>query len=315
MNTLKITRISEMLTEQHNLEAAKITHTEIDGKEYDIYTPCNLNLYIGPRCNCNCNFCFADRMNAGSDISDEEYLRALDEVLEKIKKVPIEVTITGGEPTLYPERLIEVMKLITEHGIPQRTFSTNGIGLETRIEEKPLMYYMKENGFIHNINLSRMSIDEARNEKIFRGKCITNEKIQRIAAFADLNGMDMRLSCNLIEHEIDSWEEIHKYMEHYKGIGIHSFIFRELMGCKRPIKVAGIVDEMKQKKKVIPLKTMEGFFYVIDIYRLNDMLIKHYRQKAHTSAPMANIVFYNGKLLDGWNGNTIYGGYNDKSWK
>lgn len=79
MNTLKITSVNEMLTEHHNLENAEVRTFEINHKKFSFYTPCNLNIYMGPSCNCHCKFCFTDALNHQQDINDSFFLESLEE--------------------------------------------------------------------------------------------------------------------------------------------------------------------------------------------------------------------------------------------
>lgn len=305
MNTLKITDRNRPLTERHDLEGAEIMEAEILGARRKIYCPCNLNLVIDRRCNCDCRFCFFRGESLRERVTDEEYLTKLEGVLKSLRGLPIEITITGGEPTLCPERLIPVMRMVKEYGFSNRTFSTNGTGLLERKEGKPLLQYMKEYGCIYNINLSRMSADEAENRRIFGGDTVGNREIEQIAHFADVNDMDLRLSCNLLKGAVDSWERVRRYMAFYRNLGVASFVFREIVpkresssafgraagekgagfsasrgegeGRAEHVSVSDIVEEMKKERKVQLLKTAHGVMYDVDIYGYERELIKHYR--------------------------------------
>lgn len=310
MNTLKITDRNRPLTERHDLEEAKTMEAEILGAKRKIYCPCNLNLVIDRRCNCECGFCFSRGESLRERVTDEEYLTKLKGVLKSLRGLPIEITITGGEPTLCPERLIPVMRMVKEYGFSNRTFSTNGTGLLERIEGKPLLQYMKENGCIYNINLSRMSADDAENRKIFGGDTVSNREIEQIAYFAEVNDMDLRLSCNLLKGAVDSWERVRRYMAFYRKLGIASFVFREIIpkresssafgraagekgvgfsasrgegeGRAEHVSVSDIVEGMRKEREVQLLRTAHGVMYDVDIYGYENKLIKHYRGRQQT---------------------------------
>lgn len=305
MNTLKITPINEMLTERHNLKNAKVKTFEIKHKEYSFYTPCNLNIYMGPSCNCHCKFCFADALNHQKDINDSFFLESLERNLELLEEIPIEVTITGGEPTLYTKRLLMVMDLLKERNIPERTFSTNGIGLMSTFSGKPMLQHMKEHGILHNISVSRMAAEERENKDIFCGDCISNHEIARISEFTKINRMDMRLSSVLMDSGLNSWEKIKNYISFYESIGIESFIFREIVGQQVKIKMEEIVSEMLKEKDVEFLKSMDGIFYTIMIYKRKHHLLKHYIQKEGNRDIVSTLVFHNGILYRNWNGDKI----------
>lgn len=335
MNTLKITDRSRPLTERHDLEGAKIMEAKILGARRKIYCPCNLNLVIDRRCNCDCRFCFSRGERPGQRITDEEYLTKLESVLKNLRGLPIEITITGGEPTLCPERLIPVMRMVKEYGFSNRTFSTNGTGLLERTEGKPLLQYMKEYGCIYNINLSRMSADEAENRRIFGGDTVGNREIEQIAHFADVNDMDLRLSCNLLKGAVDSWERVRRYMVFYRNLGVASFVFREIIprgenssafdrtagekgssfavrGSKTErgaehVSVSGIAAEMKKEREVQFLRTAHGIMYNVDIYGYRNELVKHYRGRPQTESCAAGaeklitfLVYEEGELRTAW---------------
>lgn len=309
MNTLKITDINRPLTERHDLERAKITEVEILGKKCKIYNPCNLNLVIDRKCNCDCFFCFFRGEAVRKRITDEEYRTKLDSVFRDLEGLPVEITITGGEPTLCQERLIPVMEMIKRYGFPNRTFSTNGTGLLRRIEGKPLLQYMKENNCVYNVSLSRMSADDNENRKIFGGNTIGNKEIRQAAVFAEVNDMDIRLSCNLLKNGVGDWDGIKGYMAFYEALGITSFLFRKIVPKQKSISVSGsavegkrarfpvsaaenegeavpvsdIVAKMKKEQGIRLLKTAHGSMYDVDIYGYGQKLIKHYRGKTYTA--------------------------------
>ncbi len=310
MNTLKITDRNKPLTERHDLETASIKEAELQGKIYNIYCPCNLNIVIDRKCNCHCDFCFFQHDTERKRLTDTDYLSGLENVLKRLSGLPIEITITGGEPTLCEQRLIPVMKLVKKYGFPDRTFSTNGSGLLRRTAGKPLLQHMKENGFIHNISLSRMSADDAENSRIFRGTPASNQDTRRIAAFAEINGMDFRLSCNLLGDSIDSWDKIKRYMEFYESYHISSFLFREITPRRKYPAISKIVEEMVQESDLRLLKTAHGMFYDVDIYSLGKKLIKHYKANPYGTQKgtdvyikqniITSLVYEEGELRTKW---------------
>lgn len=310
MNTLKITDKNQLLTERHNLETAAIKKAEIQSKTYNMYCPCNLNIVIDRKCNCHCDFCFCKDRTRQRRLTDEKYLSQLEKVLQNLSGLPIEVTITGGEPTLCGKRLIPVMKLVKKYGFPNRTFSTNGSGLFKQIDGKPLLQSMKENGCIYNISLSRMSTDDSENSRIFRGTPANNQDIRRIAAFTEINGMDFRLSCNLLGDSIDSWDKIKRYMAFYESYHISSFLFREITPRRKYPAISEIVEEMLQEPHLRLLKTAHGMFYDVDIYSLGRKLIKHYKANPYNTQKgtdvcnkqniITSLIYEEGELRTTW---------------
>ena len=171
-----------------------------------IKTPVNINVFIGSKCPCNCEFCFAKDINQINEISDDEYIENFKKFFDYHDPKNFEVTITGGEPTLkcYRNRLINIMKLCKELGVKERTFSTLGIGID-----HDLVKEMVKNEFVHNINISRMNYEESFIDYGFPNLQFINKLFMMFKVY----GIDSRLSCNLLPGRIESWEDIKKYIK------------------------------------------------------------------------------------------------------
>lgn len=129
-----------------------------------IYINANLSIFLDDYCNASCKFCmnkYEDNfLKAKEIIEDAEYIERLDEVLKKIKVFNPTISITGGKPTLYPQRLIKIIELLKKYNYGKRTFSTNGLNLLKMENGKILFEYLKESEFSRNISISRMAIDD-----------------------------------------------------------------------------------------------------------------------------------------------------------
>lgn len=113
MNTLKFSKLCNKTTEQHNLEVIDIEETTLFGKKVSMFYPCNLNIFITNICQNHCSFCI-NKDYSGTDIKDDLYYKALCETLEELKDKDIEITITGGEPSLNVERFVKTMQICKE---------------------------------------------------------------------------------------------------------------------------------------------------------------------------------------------------------
>ena len=302
MNTLKFRNIAIPVAEQHNLELINTKEINIFNKNLKISEPCNLNIFITSLCNNNCSFCI-NKDYSGTDIDDNKYYKALEKVLDELTDKDVEITITGGEPTLKIDRFIKTMQMCRDRKLKCRTVSTTGIGLIELYKNREVCQHMIENKFIHNINISRMHYDENKNNKIFKGKVLTNKEIEKLAYFFDLNNADMRLSCNIINNYIDSFDKVLKYVEFYDELGVKDVIFREIIG-ENNIKMA---DIMKQSHDIEFIENLEGETYKVKVYKYKNKLVKHYITKNKLDNKIINsLSLRNGRLRVGFGGETVW---------
>ena len=304
MNTLKFTKANLLATEMSNLELQESSKEIIFGKEINIYHPCNLNIFITSDCQNKCYFCINEQNNSKVPIyhqSNLEYIQSLEFLLKELKNKHFEITITGGEPTLNMERFVKTMQMCYFYNFPCRTVSTTGLNLMKEFQNKPLVQYMIENKFIHNINISRMHYNQEKNDEIFKNKNISNQDIEKLGMFFELNNADMRLSCNLIKNYIDDFDKILYLVDFYDDLGVESIIFRELVGVES-VKLKDINFDKRFKY----ITTLHGALYDVDVYMYKDFIVKHYMTKEKVEKNIIySFSFKNGYLLDNFSGGKI----------
>lgn len=318
MNTIKISLLKNLTTEQHNPAIVDIHDDYIFGEKVKIANPCNLNIFITNTCQNNCFFCI--NKNKGTALDYGPYLSSLENVLYELDGKGIECTITGGEPTILPNLLIQVMGLVHRHNIHCRTFSTSGYNL---IKKPEILKAMMDFGFTHNINISRMHYDEKINSSIMGPQNITNDDIKKLALFFKMHDAEMRISCNLIPGCIDSALEVTKFTEYYSDLGVETVMFRELVGDYYHGRYAGLMQNIAETitSNVTASDTICDDTYQIDMYRYLNKLIKVYTHKANghkncsyvneqydpNNKPITSLSFVNGILREGFDGR-IFGG-------
>ena len=237
MNTIKITSNKVFTTEQHNPRVMNLHNVVIFGKKMTISDPCNLNVFITNKCHNDCKFCI-NKCNGTDKIDTYDYLESFKKVASELCGKGFEITITGGEPTLNPSRLVEVMSMCHYYGLPCRTFSTTGMGIKNLYRTYPIYEYMKDYGFGHNINISRMAIDDEINNAIFGNDMnLTERDIFKLNEFFKIHSMEMRISTPLISfckgHVRESKDMKRQFMDfasYFMQRGVDSVIFRELIG-------------------------------------------------------------------------------------
>lgn len=316
MNTIKFSKADNLTTEQHNLELVNINKEKIFGKELNIYHPCNLNIFVTEACHSKCFYCINNKTNTQicmgkSYISKDDYLSAFEKLLNELGGKGFEATITGGEPTLDAERFIKTMELCKKYKVPCRTVSTTGLNLIKTYKEKPLCVYMIENGFTHNINISRMHYDESKNSEIFgTDNNISNKEIEKLATFFKLNGAEMRISCNLIQNYIDDFDKMMQFVNFYMDLNVETVMFRELIHPEN-IKLQDVISpELLERQGFNCLETLHGLVYDVDVYKktsaCGNIIAKHYKTLEQIDNDIIySFSFKDGKLMNGFSGDKM----------
>lgn len=299
MNTLKFSKSSILSTEQHNLEVYCENDVEIFDKKLNIYVPNNLNLFITNICNCKCFFCINSKYT-NKDISDDLYYKALNSTLDELNPNDFEITITGGEPTLNKERFVKTIELCYKKGFKFRTVSTNGFNLMSKYKDKELCQYLIENDAIHNINISRMDINN--NKRIMGIDPVLDEDIEKLSLFFKMHDAEMRISCNLIDGYVDNMDKILEFVYYYQNLGVPTIMFRELVGVDKGIKLE---DVFKTNKGFKFIERLKGNSYDVDVYSYKDNIVKHYIQKDCNVSCVNSFSLRNGILREGFNGEVI----------
>lgn len=297
MNTIKFSNVNRLATERHDLEHPEIVETKIFGTTYKMYRPCNLNIFITNACHNRCDFC----INAGNKeaISDDVYFDSLTKTLDELSGKGVEVTITGGEPTLDPHRFVKTLCECQKRGFKCRTVSTTGLLLSAEYEEKPLCEHLIETDFTKNINISRMSTDEIENASVFKSGNITNEDIKNFATFFNINGADMRVSCNLIPGYVDNMDKMLKFVDYYRSLDVQVVMFRELIGVKNSVKLDSI---FVPDGNFIYIETLSGVYYDVDVYKYKDTIVKKYNtKKSADNTVLSSLSLRNGLLQKNFN--------------
>ena len=308
MNTIKFAPYNDFITEQHNVEIAGFENHQINGKDYKFYNPCNLNVFIHNKCQNDCDFCI-NKKNDRTDVPYNDYMEYLELALIVLQKVHLEATITGGEPTLDPHRMIETIRLLKKYGISERTVSTTGIGLLSKYEDKSVLQHLIENDYVHNISVSRMSMNDDENNKILCGKNIDNNTLKDIAWFSKVNGVQLRTSTNVLKGYVDNLDKILEFVDFQYSNGIYSCLFREVIGehyyCITPI-----VDALKKNKQFEYIKTINAKFYNIDVFlytaKTNQQyIVKCYYTNVVDKDAIGSLSYNQGKIRIGFNGDVI----------
>ncbi len=320
MNTIKFAPYDDFVTEQHDVEHASVDTVKVGETEYRFYNPCNLNVFITNTCQNACEFCINKGQTDQFRMSDSSYYEDLEKGLEKLSGVKLEATITGGEPTLLPRRLVETVHILVKHGVHERTVSTTGIGLLEKYEGKTVFQHLIENGYTHNISISRMAEDEWQNDRIMMGdkysvrqRNIGNDDLRRLATIAKANGVQLRTSTNFLAGFVDTYHKMLHFVDYQYKNGIESCLFRELEGKMQKMwtPIAWIAEAVRNSKDFAYIKTVNGMFYDIELYLYTShetgmtYIVKVYTNHVVDADVIGSLSFNHGIIRKGFHGEAL----------
>jgi molybdenum cofactor biosynthesis enzyme MoaA len=278
-----------------NSTAMRIVEVDLWGQKYPVYANANLSVYSAQKCNAKCPFCVEELRPAsrGNELesqkrierSDRLYFDALEEVLHVTKEIHPSISITGGEASKDP-RLARILGLLQRAGTRKRTMTTNGSGLLDIQENQRVIDWIVETELKH-LNISRAHYNHDQNARIMRfNEGLSTEQLKKVVAIAQEGGCRVRLSCVLLEGEIDSLTEIRNYLNFAQSIGVNNVIFRQLMKTDPRTSAPNFVVLYSDKKRVqlSPLleqislapdfhfaRQIVGYYYYVEVWRYQDV--------------------------------------------
>ena len=191
----------------------------LNGKRYRAHP--NINLYVDmtSACDADCDFCIAKVIFARtpSPIPPQWLSRALDICAPANPSVQI----TGGEPTLFPEALKELLDVVSVRRPRRPVLNTNGRNLEA-------VASMLRQSAIEHINISRHHYNDNDNAKIMKRK---GHEVSSVSLCDSISGMKnrVRMQCNLLDGEIDTYGEVMQFIAYcYYALGVRSVVFAQL---------------------------------------------------------------------------------------
>lgn len=178
----------------------------------------NLYVKVTNGCNAHCRFC----CNAGCSDVKTFMLPRLIECIEEIERSGIRlnrICLTGGEPSLYAERVNDIIRHIENSPVCSSTqlqLNTNGISVDAQ--------RLMRNKRIDVVSVSLHHYDMDKLMEIYGCNAVPN-----MAAFGEFPHGKLNVSCNLIKGYIDTAEEVKKYLNFVASKGIRTIGFVCLM--------------------------------------------------------------------------------------
>lgn len=144
----------------------------------------HLHLKLTNACNAKCKFCV--EQNSKCSENAKYYIEQVDKMLTEMEREGIlySVSLTGGEPLLF-NGFSALCDILRKHDIKFLTMNTNGTYLKSHIDEIDSLFDF--------IDISRHSISDARNNKIFGTEVPTIEELKDIKN--SLKSTKIRIQC------------------------------------------------------------------------------------------------------------------------
>lgn len=188
------------------------------GGEYVLRNDNKLWLYINITdiCNAKCPFCVNPSRTSGSNPFSMEILK---QTLEKISPFVYGVSITGGEPMLYPDLVDEVAIAVTETLGPEVELDlvTNGTAINRIATLKMLDRF-------ESVHISRHKIDDKENAILFGTKVPDISEIKELVSRLD-DPAKIVLNCVMQKNGVSNIRQMSEYLEMAAWAGVKNTSF------------------------------------------------------------------------------------------
>lgn len=228
--------IINLMDKEYEIYKQLCTSHIIGAHDYEVCQNVNLQCRTSLICNANCPFCIEKDSCKNNEVNTLNYVHKLDKALIELNKKDIHpsVTITGGEPCADKLKLNAILKTLYKNNVKKFNLNTNGILIDNEIID------MIKTNNIPYINISLHHYDLNKNKFFFGGKSITYQQLKFI--IDNLGGTyydktRIRLQCVMMKNGIDSIEEIKKYTNFAKSLGLDNVAFRGLSKLKTSIEI------------------------------------------------------------------------------
>lgn len=275
MNTVKFAPFDDFTTEQHNLETASIETRLCEGREMQIYNPCNLDIW-----------------------TDSKYEnRYVSSVLDFVTRNPgliYEFSLSHVDKNTDPKQLLMLLRALKDRGLHERTIMLYDNVLLDRVDGKPFAIHLAELGFTNNISYAKQWIE---NDEI--------EHLKDTAAIADINDLAFRQSVDITKEDFGNHAtKMFSCLLRAQKCGINTVLFREILNDSAVFPF--MLDTIEKNDSFKQIGQMHNDFYDVGIYFYETMgvkyLVKTYRAKTNPISrnTVSRFVAYSDGEI--WNG-------------
>ncbi len=279
-----------------------------NGNGYIDKTDHKLWLYINIAdvCNGHCPFCINPCKSEGSTSFN---IALFKNTLYKIKDHINGISITGGEPMLFPELVDDVIGVIREvyKCYIETDLVTNGFNITGIQNLKHLIY-------LDSVHISRHRIDDTLNNKVFGIPVATAQEIKEFISGLSDPGKIV-FNCILMKEGINSVNEIADYLEFAAELKVHNTSFIG-MAPANPFCIENYVDpadfDFRHDSRFTIFNRLQDHAYCkcsSGGYEAEARDVRfYYRCIGSEKAPYARQLVYtaDNRLLAGFNGKEIH---------
>ena len=264
---------------------------DFGGSVRPVYANANLSVYSAQACNARCAFCVEELRPASRgralaaqkrvETDDALYFGALERTLDALAPLGPTASVTGGEASLDP-RLPRILRTLQARALRRRTMTTNGSGLLEVREGRRVLDWAVDTGLAH-LNISRASVGQERNARLMGfASAPAPEALERIISCARAGGTRPRLSCLLLDGEVDSLSGVLDYLAFARSLGADNVIFRQVMltdpathadspvvrycEAKRAL-LEPILDAVSADPSFEFVRQVVGYYYYVEVWR------------------------------------------------
>ena len=253
-------------------------------------------------CNANCPFCVnPSRSNGNNTFSATSFKQ----MLEKVSPFVYGVSVTGGEPMLYPKLVDEVAMIVTDiMGTDvELDLVTNG----TTLDKVPQLKMIER---FESIHISRHKIDDIENSMLMGANTPTIKEIKELVSMLD-DPAKVVLNCVMQRNGVSNASEMADYLEMaaWAGVKNTSFVgfFMANQFCKDNYISPASID-LSQDKRFRVWNKFNDYDYCScssgDYSAENGNVRFYYRCPGKIGANYCRQLVYtaDNKLLDGFGG-------------
>ncbi len=167
-------------------------------------------------CNGSCPFCINPAVGRSANTIDPHLFR---DVLSQIQEHVYGVSITGGEPFLFPELANEVIGIVHEvcGSSVEKDIVTNGTHFKDVMSELDLRH-------LDSVHLSRHMITDADNDRIFGFATARAGDISEVIMKMEDPALIV-LNCVMMSGGVDTAGKMADYLEFASGLGVRNVSF------------------------------------------------------------------------------------------
>lgn len=245
-----------------------------NGLYYIVSNKAVLTITCTAVCNARCNFCyngitFTPDCEGFIDLNNEN----LDKLLQFCRDAEIKIaSFSGGEPTLYPIKLLQLVEKVSTVVPNIRRLHTNGINLGKEInykgKVKKLYEHLKDVG-ITDISISVAHINHNINAKIMNYEGLSYDLIRDIVN----TGIDVRFSCYLDNNGSENLSEFEKYLQKGISLGVNRFIFRLSSGIPRCYELD---NRYSQNNRNVTIDVLKYVYFL----KNKGFIVKYFQKKS-----------------------------------